>query len=180
MTGVEQWMINSEDKINRIFDLILTGNTTSGIFLNIFMIALLPAIGEELIFRGVLLNILNRLFKSGHIAVWVTAIIFSSIHLQFYGFLPRLILGLFFGYLFFWSGTLWLPVVAHFVNNAVSTIGSNISSLNMTSQPAEISLTIQLFGLTLSISILCVIMNYFRKRSKSDVNPGGGAPLTES
>ena len=87
------------------------------------MLAVLPAIGEELIFRGVFQKIFYDFFKSGHMAIWVTAFLFSALHFQFYGFIPRLILGLVFGYLFFWSGTLWLPVLSHFVNNAVPVIG---------------------------------------------------------
>jgi len=85
--------------------------------LNMLMIAIIPAIGEELFFRGVLQKYLGKGLKNVHLAVFLTAIIFSFFHFQFYGFLPRLFLGVLFGYLFVWSGNLWLPILAHLVNN---------------------------------------------------------------
>jgi len=88
---------------------------------NIFLIAILPALGEELFFRGAIIRVFQdwRGFKT---AIWITAFIFSAIHLQFYGFLPRLLMGAFFGYLLLWSENLWLPVTAHFINNVVAVV----------------------------------------------------------
>jgi len=87
------------------------------------MIALLPAIGEELLFRGVIQRIFIRWTKNSHWGIWIAAILFSALHMQFYGFIPRLLLGALFGYLLVWSGSMWLPIAAHFVNNAVAVIG---------------------------------------------------------
>src|SRR5690606_27732574 len=78
----------------------------------------------EFLFRGCVQGILMRWFKNPHTAIWVTAIIFSAIHLQFYGFLPRMLLGALFGYLLFWGKSIWLPVLAHFLNNAFATISA--------------------------------------------------------
>ncbi len=89
---------------------------------NLFIIALIPAIGEEMIFRGLMIPILRRWTNSAHWAVWISAILFSSMHLQFYGFLPRLILGALLGYLFVWSRSLWAPIIAHFTNNALALV----------------------------------------------------------
>jgi membrane protease YdiL (CAAX protease family) len=126
LSGVNQWIIEKEENAARLLDTIMTQDTFWVMILNLLMIAVLPAIGEELIFRGVFQKILSNLFRSGHMAIWVTAFLFSAIHFQFFGFVPRFILGLVFGYLFFWSGTLWLPVISHFVNNAVPVIGAFI------------------------------------------------------
>ena len=88
---------------------------------NIFLIAFIPAMGEELFFRGALQGAL-RDWKGIKTAIWITAIVFSAIHLQFYGFVPRMLLGAFFGYLIFWSNSIWPAVLAHFVNNVMAVI----------------------------------------------------------
>ncbi len=122
MSGIEKWIILKEDEAFRITGWLIYTKSNAGLVLNIFILAFLPAIGEEFIFRGIFQQIFHKWFKSGHLAVWITAIIFSTIHLQFYGFLPRLILGLLFGYFFLWSGSIWLSVLAHFINNAIPVI----------------------------------------------------------
>ena len=136
LSGVEQWMKDKEDYANHLMDLIMTPETFSGMWLNILIIAALPAIGEELIFRGVFQKIFHNLFRSGHLSVWVTSFLFSAIHFQFYGFLPRFILGLIFGYLFLWSRNLWLPVIAHFINNAVPTVGAYLKGWEAINEPS--------------------------------------------
>jgi hypothetical protein len=87
----------------------------------VFLIAFIPALGEELFFRGALQQIFQNK-KNAIMAIWLTAFIFSAIHFQFYGFVPRFLLGAFFGYLLVWSGNLWLPVLAHFANNAIAIV----------------------------------------------------------
>lgn len=93
------------------------------LLLNIFIIALLPAISEEICFRGTIQQYLKGNY---HIVIWTTAIIFSAIHMQFDGFVPRMLLGAIFGYFFYWSGSLWLPILAHFTNNTISVLAYNI------------------------------------------------------
>jgi len=95
-----------------------------GLLINILILALIPAAGEELLFRGILQPIFRKWTGSGIWAVMITAILFSTLHLQFYGFLPRMILGMVFGFLFMWSGTIWLPFIAHLVNNIMPVIAS--------------------------------------------------------
>ena len=82
----------------------------------------MPAIGEEFFFRGVLQRLFSEWFRNAHVAIIVTAFIFSAIHFQFYGFIPRFLLGLFLGYMFYWSGTLWLPIIIHFINNGLAVL----------------------------------------------------------
>jgi membrane protease YdiL (CAAX protease family) len=164
LSGIEQWMREKEDSAGRLFEIVMTPDTVWLLILNVFMIAVLPAIGEELIFRGVFQKIFYKLFRSGHLAVWVTAIIFSTMHFQFYGFLPRLILGLVFGYLFFWSGNLWLPVISHFVNNAVPTIGAYIQKSGDSGITENIPLWKQIIGLALPLLLCIIILMYFRDK----------------
>lgn len=119
--SLEQWMKTSEQQATVATEKMLGVHSFQSLLFNLFLMALMPALGEELFFRAALLRIFSKRFGA-HWAVWITAIIFSAIHLQFYGFLPRMLLGAFFGYLLVWSKSLWLPVVAHFVNNALVVI----------------------------------------------------------
>jgi membrane protease YdiL (CAAX protease family) len=162
LSGVEQWMIRKENSTIQLTGIIMTQDSFPIMLLNLLMIAILPAIGEELIFRGIFQKIFYRIFRSGNLAIWVTAFIFSAIHLQFFGFLPRFILGLIFGYLFLWSGNLWMPVIAHFVNNAISVIVSYIQSPDSASGSPDIPFSNRLAGLAFSLIIFCLILLYFR------------------
>ena len=167
LSGMQKWIVEKEDNATRIIDILMKNNTLSGLSFNFFVIAILPAIGEELIFRGVFQRILTQLFKSGHLAIWVTAFFFSAIHFQFFGFLPRFILGLVFGYLFFWSGRLWLPVISHFLNNLVSVISLTVYGGMDGNMIPDVSLGKQLIGLLLPILVTILIFLNFRNRSKN-------------
>jgi membrane protease YdiL (CAAX protease family) len=122
LNGMEQWMRNAEESATRLTEAFLKTDHFAGLLFNLLMVAVLPALGEELLFRGVIQKILIVLTKNKHAGIWLSAALFSALHLQFFGFFPRMILGAVFGYLLIWSGTLWLPVLAHFVNNAGAVI----------------------------------------------------------
>jgi uncharacterized protein len=121
-SSIEHWMRESEDTAENLTKLFLKTDTIWGLLFNILMIGIIPAIGEELLFRGIIQRIFSEWTKSAHWGIWISAILFSALHFQFYGFVPRVILGAIFGYLLVWSGNLWLPVLAHFINNTVAVI----------------------------------------------------------
>lgn len=123
LSGLEKIMSDMETQMQATFNLILKTDNIITIILNFLIIAVLAAIGEEFIFRGVLQNIFSKLTKNIHIIIWIVAIIFSSVHFQFYGFIPRMLLGAYFGYLLYFTKNIWIPVLAHFTNNAISLIG---------------------------------------------------------
>lgn len=122
LRGVEAVFQNLEESAAELTTAITKTDNVWELLANIFVIALIPAIGEEMIFRGLVLPILRRWTRSVHWAVWISALLFSMMHLQFYGFVPRLVLGALLGYLFVWSRTLWAPIIAHFTNNALALI----------------------------------------------------------
>ncbi|MBC8319836.1 MAG: CPBP family intramembrane metalloprotease [Bacteroidetes bacterium] len=122
LSGIEDWMQEKENKARKLTEILLSTSSITGLTINIIIVAIIPAIGEELLFRGLLLKLFNELAKNIHIAVLVSAIIFSAIHFQFYGFLPRLMLGMILGYLYVFTANLWVPIFVHFLNNASSTI----------------------------------------------------------
>lgn len=166
LSGVEQWMIRKEDQANSVIDILIASNNYGNLMLNLLLIAVLPAIGEELIFRGIFQKIFYNLFKSGHLAIWIAALIFSALHFQFFGFAPRFILGLVFGYLFYWSGTLWLPVISHFVNNAYPVILIFAQNIGKFNAPIDVPLWKQAIGLPLPLLICLLILFYFRNNGK--------------
>ena len=118
MSGLEQTMRSMEDAAMETTSLLLSVDTFGGLLLNLLIVAGFAAVSEELFFRGALQQFLQERFHSGHAAVWLTALIFSLVHFQFYGFIPRLFLGALLGYLFLYTQNLWVPVIFHFINNA--------------------------------------------------------------
>ena len=126
---LEQWMKTAEANAAHLTEQFLSVTAFDGLIINILLMALLPAVAEELTFRGVLQNLFEvkdeTLKKKGnrvHIAIWCSAILFSAIHMQFYGFLPRMLMGALFGYALVWTGSLWIPILMHFTNNAMAVI----------------------------------------------------------
>ncbi len=122
LSGVEQWMKDKEELASKLTELFIGADSIWGLLLNLFVVALIPAFAEEFLFRGVFLKIFNQWFRNIHVAVIVSAIVFSAFHLQFYGFLPRLMMGIILGYVFVLTTNLWVPVIMHFVNNAATVI----------------------------------------------------------
>ncbi len=119
MSQIEEAMRTMEDAALETTELLLSGKSVSSLILNLVVIAGFAAISEELFFRGAMQQFIHDKFKNGHTSVWIAAIIFSIVHFQFYGFLPRLFLGAILGYLFLYTKNLWIPILFHFINNAL-------------------------------------------------------------
>jgi membrane protease YdiL (CAAX protease family) len=137
LSGLENWMRTMEDTAKIMVEKFMDVETISGLMFNIFMIAVLPAIGEELMFRGVIQRVMTNWAKNYHWGIWITAFLFSAMHMQFYGFLPRMALGAMFGYLLVWTGTMWVPILAHFVNNAMGVLGYFLINKGVLSKDVE-------------------------------------------
>lgn len=123
LSGLENQIREMEDNAAELTRQMLDVNSTSALLLNLLVMAVIPALGEELFCRGALQNIFSEKFNK-YTAVWIVAVIFSLIHFQMYGFLPRMVLGAVLGYLLVWSGSLWLPILVHFINNATIVLAS--------------------------------------------------------
>jgi membrane protease YdiL (CAAX protease family) len=120
MSSIENLMRETEDKLTQITNSLLSEKKVIPFIVNIIVIAVMAGITEEFMFRGAILSIVRKKIKSPHVAIWLVAALFSAIHFQFYGFIPRLLLGAFFGYLLYWSKSIWAPVIAHFLHNAIT------------------------------------------------------------
>jgi len=117
-----KWMRESQDSTEKAMEALLVMDNWWDVIKNVLLVGLLTAIAEEFMFRGVIQTIFLRWTKNVHAAVWITAILFSAFHMEFFGFLPRLLLGLFFGYFVAWSGSIWTGVWAHFINNGAIVV----------------------------------------------------------
>jgi membrane protease YdiL (CAAX protease family) len=122
LKGVEDWMRKSENDAQKLSDSMMQMKTIKSMLFDLLFIGLLTAIVEEFMFRGCLQTIFVRWTKKPHAAIWITAILFSAFHMEFFGFLPRLLLGVLFGYFTYWSGSVWPAVWAHFVNNGTVVV----------------------------------------------------------
>lgn len=149
MSDVEKWMKESENNAYTLTSLFLVAKSPLEFLYNVILIAIIPAISEELLFRGLFQRLFTEWTHRIHLSIWISAILFSAIHFQFYSFLPRLFLGLIFGYLLEYTGTIWIPIVAHFVNNfvgvAVTYFIPSIESVNLI--PDNLSVTNIIYGI---------------------------------
>ncbi|MGI4898214.1 MAG: CPBP family intramembrane glutamic endopeptidase [Janthinobacterium lividum] len=129
LKGLERWMRNMEDTAGEQTEILLKMKSPLSFLVNLLMIAILPAVAEEFLFRGCFQQIFIGWTKSIHWGVWLSAALFSAIHFQFFGFLPRMLLGVFFGYFAAWSGSIWPGVLGHFLNNGTALIVSYLYQL---------------------------------------------------
>ena len=117
-----KWARKSEDQLKVVTEHLTNFQSTQHFLLAIVAVAIIPAIAEELVFRGLIQNLFIRVLKNHHVSIWLTGIIFAAIHLQFFGFAPRMLLGVVFGYLYHWSGKLSIAMIGHLINNGMALI----------------------------------------------------------
>jgi len=157
----ETWMREAEEAAAFATNKFLEMGSFSDYLLNLFMIGLMAALGEELLFRGAAQPLLIKIFKNPHMGIWMVAMVFSLIHFQFYGFFARMFLGAILGYSYYYTKNLWVPIIAHFFNNSLAVTYVYLSNepLYNTSQGIiEVEKVNTLYAL-LSLSI--VILGFF-------------------
>lgn len=121
MAAIANEMRAMEEAAQNSVEILMGGTSVGSLIISILIIGIMAGFSEELFFRGALQRLLSFSLNI-HVAIWLSAFIFSAFHLQFFGFFPRFLLGAFFGYLLYWSGSLWLPVAAHVFNNSLVAI----------------------------------------------------------
>ena len=126
MAPLENWFRETEDRLNELTQGLLSEKGFMPLIVNFLVIAALAGVTEEFLFRGALLSIVRKKITKPHVAIWLIAILFSAIHFQFSGFIPRMLLGAMLGYMLYWSKSIWIPVFAHFLNNAIAVTVSYI------------------------------------------------------
>ncbi|KQR71873.1 CPBP family intramembrane glutamic endopeptidase [Pedobacter sp. Leaf176] len=166
---LEDWMKESEQAAMKMTIQLLTVRNNWDFIVNLVMIAVLPAIGEELMFRGGVQRSLTNAFNSHHAAIWIAAIIFSAIHMQFYGFVPRLLLGAGFGYLYYFSGSIWYAMIGHFINNAYAvSMAFYMQKHNMPLDKAEDPIGFPWYGYLISAIITIALFKFFKDTAQRE------------
>jgi membrane protease YdiL (CAAX protease family) len=134
---VADWLESTSNEISQYMIRIIKMESTTDLILNLLLIGLLPALAEELFFRGMLQNELVRFLKNYHAGIWFTAIVFSAFHFQFEGFLPRLYLGALLGYTYHYSRSFIIPILLHFTNNSILVMANYWSPQDFDQQSIE-------------------------------------------
>ena len=144
----------------------LNVHTWKGLLFNVFIIGVVAAVVEEFLFRGVLQNMLGEAFKNKHIAVFVTAAVFSAIHFEFLGFIPRMLLGVILGYTYVWSGNIYTNIIAHFFNNASQVVMAYFFYNNMTTMDMDKVEAPNWLATIASAVLIIALMMWMKKRSE--------------
>jgi uncharacterized protein len=177
MHSVEVKIKSLEETAGRLTGLFLTGGNGFTLALNMFMIAVLPALGEEFLFRGLIQRLLIEWTKNKHAGIWIAAFVFSFIHFQFYGFLPRFLLGLYFGYLLVWSSSIWVPVTGHFINNGVAVLYYHFATKPMGETSMDKLGTSKEFDYVLYLSLISTVMllifTYRKEKERKELSGQG-------
>lgn len=170
LKGFETWAREKEDYATLLTKFMTEFNSVGEFVLAFIVIAMLPAIGEELVFRGLLQSELNKATKNIHVAIWISAILFSAIHMQFFGFVPRLLLGALFGYLYYWSGNIWISILAHFVNNGFAVVAMYLYQQGKLDFDMDSTESVPLPAVLLSVAVTFALLYYFRKFFKDQAS----------
>jgi membrane protease YdiL (CAAX protease family) len=170
MDSLESYLKVKEESAQQLIEAFLNVSTLGGLLFNIFLIGVLPAIGEELAFRGILQRLFTNWSRNPHVGIIVAAFLFSAMHMQFYGFIPRFLLGMLFGYLYYWSGSIWMPILAHFVNNTTAVLAYFFMGGEMVEQMDNMGVTTQtIIAAVIGAVLFSWTVYYFWKREKGAV-----------
>lgn len=174
MNSFEAWAFNKEKELEKITIFLVSFENNWEFLFGILSIALIPGICEEYLFRGVLQKNFYLISKNIHTAVWLSAFFFSALHLQFYGFFPRMLLGVLFGYIYYWSGSIVYPMIAHIFNNFFSLTIFYFSQKGLLNENFEVSINsspkipmvLIIISAVLFIGFMYLLRKYFLDNEK--------------
>ena len=166
MKGFEEWARQKEAEAAELTKLFAKFVTVMELLVGLLVIAIIPAVGEELLFRGVVQRQLHRWWGNGHLAVWIAAVVFSAIHVQFFGFIPRMVLGALFGYLYWWSGRIIVPIIAHFVNNGFTVFVLYLQQTGRIDMDIESTEPMPVYSVIISVVLSAGILYYLYQQFK--------------
>lgn len=177
----ENWQLKfkaAEEMYNKQMQVMARMNNVWDYIISISIVALLPAVFEEVIFRGALQNLLSRWLKAPIWAIVITAIIFSAIHGSYDGFVPRFVLGFVLGWLFYRTGNIWVSIAAHFINNGIGI--TMLYFYSKPGKPTDLSKIDERFPIWLgAVGVIAVIglLYAFDKVSKKEIDRPGQEAL---
>lgn len=163
-----QWAKQSEEQLKVLTEHLTNFTTTTHFVLALVVVAIIPAIGEELLFRGLIQNMFVKAFANHHVAIWVTGFIFAAIHMQFFGVMPRMFLGVLFGYLYHWSGKLSVAMIGHLVNNGLALVALYLAQQGVVEvSPEEMEQAAPWPAVLIFAVISALLLRTFYKRSQN-------------
>ncbi len=172
LDGFEKWARETEESAAELTNYLTDLDNFAQFMVAFIVIAIFAGLGEELVFRGMLQNMLHKATANIHLGIWISAFLFSAIHVQFFGFVPRLFLGALFGYLYYWSGNLWIPIFAHIVNNGFTLIMIYLHNLDVLGYDIENSeaapLSAVLIFAIITFGLIYYFRNYFIKQNSTN------------
>ncbi len=173
LKSFEIWAQEMERQAQELTLMMTRFDGFGDLLFGLLIIALIPAVGEEILFRGLLQNQLFAMSKNMHLAIWVGGFIFSAIHLQFYGLVPRMFLGVLFGYLYYWSGNLWVPILGHFINNGLTLVLLYLYQTDNIAYDIESTTSIPIANVIISLVVGLGLIIFFRKIFSTRTNGYG-------
>lgn len=162
--SLQSWIIRSDQQNNSLYEIIAGNGTGMDLFLNIVLMAMMPAIAEEFFFRGLLLNIFRTWFRNPHVGIWLSAFVFGAIHMQFLKILPMMCLGAVFGYMVYWTGSIWPAVIGHFANNAMAVVALTMNKGDY-QKVLEQDSQLPIYGVVIIAALLIGLFNYMQKNA---------------
>ncbi|WP_026966331.1 CPBP family intramembrane glutamic endopeptidase [Algoriphagus terrigena] len=163
MAGLESWMKEMETQLMELTMFLTDFQSIPELLTGILVIGVFAGIGEEMFFRGIIQPKMKLYTNSAHSGIWLTAIIFSAIHVQFYGFVPRVFLGALFGYLYHYSGSLLYPILAHVFNNSLTVLVIYLSNQGIVDFDLESTDTVSYPAALTGLLVLMIGFFYFKK-----------------
>lgn len=168
MQWLEQIMVKMESQAQATTNTILSASSIGALLTEILLIGILTGLAEETFFRGALQQMVAGKNVKPIPAIWIVAIVFSIMHFQFFGFFPRMVLGAFFGYLLYWSKSLWTGVFAHALNNTIVVTSAWLINRGLIDSNSD-SIGVVTYGFpwpaiastVLVILFFCFCKNYF-------------------
>lgn len=172
MSSFEEYVRRTETDTMRLTTYLTNFENFNEFIAGIIVIGIFAGIGEEYVFRGILQPKLHQYTGNAHLGIWLSAIIFSAIHVQFYGFFPRMLLGALFGYLYLYSGSLFYPILAHILNNSLTVTLVYLNKLGLVEFNIEESTQADWYIVLIGVIIFIISFKLFIKNSR-ELPPDG-------
>ena len=168
MASFEAYAKGMEQQAQQITSVLLDTTSFWGMLVGVLVIGILTGVGEEIVFRGLIQRGFEMILKKKWTAIWITALIFSAVHFQFYGFVPRALLGAFYGYLLVWTRNLWIPIIAHSINNSIVVVSGWLVRCNYISNfnPEQIGVSDKGISFVFIISFILLIFVLYKIRDE--------------
>lgn len=168
LSEVETYFKDGEERVRHLTSQLLTFEEPKDLAIAILVMAIIPGIAEEVFFRGVVQLQFQNALKNPHYTILLSGALFSFSHFQFYGFIPRMALGMLLGYIFYWSKNIWYPIIAHITNNLIGVLGVYFLGPQIMNPDSGSSTTILLIIPSIVLSVL-IISNLNRNWTLTEI-----------